>query len=47
MNIVDAMDEVNDSNFSKFDNTGNPIFDENMKVAKGPNYRKANLKPFC
>lgn len=47
MNLVDAMDEVNDSNFSKFDNTGNPIFDENMKVAKGPNYRKANLKPFC
>lgn len=46
MNLVDAMDEVNDSNYSKFDSSGNPIFDQNMKVAKGPDYRKANLAPF-
>lgn len=44
--FVDAMDEVNDSNFSKFDAFEDPIFDPNMKVIKGPDYRKADLKPF-
>lgn len=46
MNLIGAMDEVNRSNYSKFDETGHPIFDENLKVAKGPNYTKANLAPF-
>lgn len=41
-----ALNEVNESNFSKFDEEGNPIFDENGKIMKGPNYRKAVLEPF-
>lgn len=44
--LIGAMNEVNRGNFSKFDDDGNPIFDENMKVAKGPNYVKADLTPF-
>ena len=44
--ILGGLNEVNRSNFSKFDDEGNPIFDENMKVTKGPNYSKANLAPF-
>ena len=46
MNLIGALDTVNISNFSKFDDNGEPIFDENMKVAKGPNYVKADLTPF-
>lgn len=41
--IVAGMNEVNRSNYSKFDNDGNPIFDENRKIIKGPNYTKADL----
>ena len=39
------MDEVNDSNFSKFED-GQPIFDANRKIIKGSGYRKPNLEPF-
>ena len=46
MDIVSAMDEVNRSNYSKFGDDGLPIFDENKKVIKGPNYSKANLSTF-
>lgn len=46
MDIISAMTEVNRSNFSKFDANGNPIFDENMKVKKSPDYTEANLAPF-
>lgn len=35
--------EVNRSNWSKFDDNGNPIFNVHGKVAKGPNYREPNL----
>ena len=42
LSIVDAMCEVNRANFSKFVD-GKPIFDANGKVAKGPNYIKADL----
>lgn len=45
MNVPDALDEVNKSNYSKFVN-GEPIFNENLKIMKGPNYFIANLKPF-
>uniref|UniRef100_A0AAU6VZT4 MazG-like nucleotide pyrophosphohydrolase n=1 Tax=Pseudomonas phage Arace01 TaxID=3138526 RepID=A0AAU6VZT4_9VIRU len=41
-----AMTEVNASNFSKFDEEGKPIFNENKKVMKGANYFKAELTPF-
>lgn len=41
-----AMEEVNRSNFSKFDEAGNPIRNEHGKIMKGPNYSKADLKPY-
>ncbi|QIG68796.1 putative NTP pyrophosphohydrolase protein [Rhizobium phage RHph_Y2_6] len=46
MNAVDILREVNRSNFSKFDENGNPIFDQNLKVMKGPLYSKVDLNPF-
>lgn len=42
-----AFNEVNASNLSKFDENGKPIFDQNMKIIKGPMYRKAVLEPFA
>lgn len=44
--IVGAVNEVNASNFSKFDVDGKPIHDPNGKVMKGPKYFKAQLEPF-
>ncbi|QHJ80599.1 MAG: hypothetical protein [Bacteriophage sp.] len=41
-----AMEEVNRSNFSKFDEAGNPIRNEHGKIMKGPNYSKADLSPY-
>lgn len=41
-----ATKEVDRSNFSKFDSDGNPIFNENLKVMKGPNYTTPNLLPY-
>ena len=38
--------EVQRSNMSKLDVNGRPIFNENGKVMKGPNYIKPNLKKF-
>jgi hypothetical protein len=46
MDIVGALMEVNRSNYSKFDSDGNPIFNENGKIKKGPYYIKPNLAPF-
>lgn len=43
--IVGGMNEVNRSNFSKFED-GRPVFDENMKIIKGKNYSRAVLGPF-
>lgn len=43
--VVDALAEVNASNFSKFDE-GLPIVDANGKIMKGPNYFKASLDQF-
>lgn len=45
LNILGAMDEVNRSNFSKFVND-EPIFNENMKVMKGPAYTEPDLAHF-
>ena len=39
-----CFEEVQRSNMSKLDEDGNPIFNENGKVMKGPNYFKPNLK---
>ena len=38
--------EVQRSNMSKLDAEGKPIFNENGKVMKGPNYSKPNLKQY-
>lgn len=46
MDVNGAMNEVNTSNLSKFDDSGNPIVDANGKLMKGPNYRKADLSSF-
>lgn len=43
---VGAFAEVNGSNWSKFDEEGNPIFNEQGKIVKGPNYKRPDLKPF-
>ena len=41
--VTAIVTSVDDSNFSKFVD-GEPIFDENGKVAKGPNYFKPDVK---
>lgn len=41
-----ALQEVNLSNWSKFDENGNPIFNENGKIVKGENYFKPDLAKF-
>lgn len=43
--ILGALEEVNRSNFSKFED-GKPVFDANGKITKGKNYVKPNLKRF-
>lgn len=47
MDITGAFGEVNSSNLSKFGDNGEPILDNNLKLTKGPNYFKPNLKPFA
>lgn len=44
--IVGAMTEVNRSNYSKFNETGEPIYNEQGKVMKGPSYSKAELSAY-
>jgi len=39
-----AMDKVHESNMSKLDEYGKPIFREDGKVLKGPNYSPPNLE---
>lgn len=46
MDPVGALNEVNRSNFSKFDDNGQPLLDINRKIIKGPNYSKPDLTPF-
>lgn len=43
MDINEGCRRVNISNWSKFVN-GQPVFDENGKIKKGPNYIKPNLE---
>ena len=45
LNIAGALNAVDISNYSKFVD-GKAIFDANGKIAKGPDYVKADLKPF-
>ena len=44
MDMNAAVQEVNDSNWSKFNYKGFPEFDDNGKIKKGERYRKPNLK---
>lgn len=46
MDIGGALQEVADSNDSKFDKDGMPIFNNQMKVMKGPDYFAPDLAPF-
>ena len=41
-----CFNEVQNSNMSKLGDDGKPIFNENGKVMKGPNYFKPNLNQF-
>jgi predicted HAD superfamily Cof-like phosphohydrolase len=43
INTTKAVEIVNTSNFSKFSPEGEPYFDQNGKVLKGPNYKAPDL----
>ena len=42
--LDEALDRVHQSNLSKLDEEGNPIYREDGKVLKGPNYKPPNLE---
>lgn len=42
-NFHEAFIRVHESNMSKLDENGKPIYREDGKVLKGPNYKKPNL----
>ena len=44
--FTSAFTEVHNSNMSKLDDNGKPIFRADGKVQKGPNYFKPNLNQF-
>ena len=46
INLDRCFEEVQNSNMSKLDINGRPIYNELGKVMKGPNYFKPNLKKF-
>ena len=46
INLDKCFAEVQRSNMSKLDNEGKPIYSENGKVLKGPNYSRPDLKKF-
>ena len=46
INLDKCFDEVQGSNMSKLGNDGKPIYNEEGKVMKGPNYFKPNLAKF-
>ena len=46
VNLDKCFSEVQNSNMSKLGSNGKPIFNENGKVMKGPNYFKPNLNQF-
>ena len=43
--IEEVFEEIQKSNMSKLDLDGKPIYREDGKVLKGPNYFKPNIKP--
>ena len=46
INLDKCFDEVQNSNMSKLDEDGTPIYNENGKVMKGPKYFKPNFTKF-
>ena len=46
INLDKCFDEVQNSNMSKLDESGEPIYNESGKVMKGPNYFKPDLTKF-
>ena len=46
INLDKCFNEVQESNMSKLDTNGKPIFNEHGKVMKGPNYFKPDLSKF-
>ena len=46
INLDNCFDEVQKSNMSKLGSDGKPIYNENGKVMKGPNYFKPDLNKF-
>ena len=46
INLDKCFDEVQASNMSKLGNDGKPIYNDEGKVMKGPNYFKPNLNKF-
>ena len=46
INLDNCFEEVQNSNMSKLDNDGKPIYNNDGKVMKGPNYFKPELKKF-
>ena len=46
INLDKCFEEVQNSNMSKLDRNGKPIYNENGKVMKGPNYFKPDLKKY-
>tara|TARA_B110000003_G_C16203990_1_gene360526 strand:+ start:43 stop:414 length:372 start_codon:yes stop_codon:yes gene_type:complete len=46
INLDDCFEEVQQSNMSKLDNEGKPIYNDAGKVMKGPKYFKPDLNKF-
>ena len=46
INLDKCVEEVQNSNMSKLDENGKPIYNEHGKVMKGPNYFKPDLSKF-
>ena len=46
VNLDKCFEEVQNSNMSKLDSNGKPIYNDNGKVMKGPNYFKPDLSKY-
>ena len=46
INLDECFEEVQNSNMSKLDYNGKPIYNDKGKVMKGPNYFRPNLSKF-
>ena len=46
INLDKCFEEVQNSNMSKLDENGKPIYNEHGKVMKGPNYFRPDLSKF-